>query len=96
MDWQAAPWIAGYFLGMLVISYLGAFGPGGIIGGIGIFKHWLDQGGTDDIGLGGTLLASTAWALVVYYWALSARLPESKVDEYVEEVYPSADSIAAH
>lgn len=96
MDWQAAPWIGGYFIGMLVISYLGAFGPGGIIGGIGIFKTVLDQGGTDDIGLGGTLIASTIWALVVYYWALSARLSESKVDEYVQEVYPSADSIAAH
>jgi amino acid transporter len=96
MDWQAAPWIAGYFLGMLVISYLGAFGPGGIIGGIGIFKHVLDQGGTDDIGLGGTLIAATGWALVVYYWALSARLSEAKVDEYIKEVYPSADSIASH
>jgi amino acid transporter len=96
MDWQAAPWIAGYFIGMLVISYLGSFGPGGIIGGIGIFKHWLDKGGTDDIGLGGTMAAATAWALVIYYWAIYSRLPESKVDEYVEEVYPAADSVAAH
>jgi amino acid transporter len=96
MDWQAAPWIAGYFIGMLIISYLGDFGPGGMIGGIGIFKHALDQGGTDDIGLGGTLAATAVWALVVYYWALSARLPESKVDEYVQEVYPAADAIAAH
>lgn len=96
MDWQAAPWIAGYFVGLLIISYLGDFGPGGIIGGIGIFKHVLDQGGTDDIGLGGTLGAATGWALIVYYWALSARLPESKVDEYIEDVYPSADAIAAH
>ncbi len=96
MDWQGAPWIVGYFIGMLIISYLGAFGPGGIIGGIGIFKHALDQGGTDDIGLGGTLAATAVWSLAVYYWALSARLPESKVDEYVQEVYPAADSIASH
>jgi amino acid transporter len=96
MDWQSLPWIAGFFIGMLVISYLGAFGPGGIIGGVGFFKHWLDQGGTDDIGLGGTLAATTAWALVIYYWAISSRLPESKVDEYVQEVYPSADAVASH
>jgi amino acid transporter len=97
MDWQGAPWIAGYFIGMLIISYVGDFGPGGIIGGIGIFKHWLDTGGTDKIhGLAWTLLLTVAWSLVVYYWALHSRLPESKVDEYVEEVYPAADAIASH
>jgi amino acid transporter len=96
MDWQGAPWIAGFFIGMLIISYFGAFGPGGIIGGIGVFKKVLDQGGNDDLGLVGTLALSAVWALVVYYWALYSRLPESKVDEYVQEVYPAADSVASH
>ena len=94
MDWIAAPWIAGFFIGMLVISYFGDFGPGGIIGGVGVFKHVLDHGGNDDLTLGGTLGATAAWALVCFYWAISRRLPESKVDEYVEEVYPTAG--AAH
>jgi hypothetical protein len=77
---------------MLVISYFGDFGPGGIIGGIGIFKHWLDQGGNDDLGLWGGLAASAVWSLIIYYWAISARLPQEQVDKYVEEVYPSADA----
>jgi amino acid transporter len=88
MDWQSGPWIAAYFIGMGIISYLGDFGPGGIIGGVGVFKHVLDQGGTDDIGLGGTLLAATVWALVIFYWAVRTRLPGAKVDEYVRDVYP--------
>jgi amino acid transporter len=88
MDWAAAPWIGAYFLGMLIISYFGDFGPGGIIGGIGIFKHVLDQGGNDDLGLYGTLLATAAWALIIYFWAISRRLPGDKVDEYVRHVYP--------
>jgi amino acid transporter len=88
MDWQAAPWIIAFFLGLLVISYFGDFGSGGIIGGIGIFKHVLDHGGNDDLTLSGTLIATAAWALIIFNWAIRSRLPESRVDEYVREVYP--------
>ena len=88
MDWQAAPWIIVWIIGMGVITYLSDFGPGGIIGGIGFFKHVLDQGGTDDIGLWGGIIASGLFSLIIYYWAVAACLPESKVDEYVREVYP--------
>jgi amino acid transporter len=88
MDWQAAPWIIGWIIGMGVISYLSDFGAGGIIGGIGFFKNVLDQGGTDDIGLWGGVIVSGVFSLIVYYWAISQRLPDSKVDEYVAEVYP--------
>ena len=73
---------------MGVISYLSDFGPGGIIGGIGIFKNVLVQGGTDAIGLWGGIIASAVFSLVIYYWAIARRLPEHKVDEYVREVYP--------
>ncbi len=88
MDWQSAPWIFAWIIGMGVISYLSDFGAGGIIGGIGIFKHVLDKGGTDDIGLWGGIIASGVFSLIIYVWALYTRLPESKVDEYVRDVYP--------
>ena len=88
MDWQAAPWIIGWIIGMGVISYLSDFGAGGIIGGIGFFKHVLDKGGTDAIGLWGGIIASGLFSLVVYFWAVATRLPEHKVDEYVRDVYP--------
>jgi amino acid transporter len=88
MDWQAAPWIITWIIGMGVITYLGAFGAGGIIGGIGFFKHVLDQGGTDDVGLWGGIILSGVFSLVIYYWAIAARLPDDKVDEYVRDVYP--------
>ncbi|HTW12348.1 MAG TPA: APC family permease [Solirubrobacteraceae bacterium] len=94
-DWEAAPWLLAYVLGTLVISYFGGFGAGGIIGSIGVFKHVLDHGGNNDLGLWGGLAASAAWSLVIYYWAMNSRLPESKVDEYVQDVYPSAEA-AAH
>jgi amino acid transporter len=88
MDWQAAPWIIGWIIGMGVISYLSDFGAGGIIGGIGFFKHVLDQGGTDAIGLWGGIIASGLFSLIIYFWAIATRLPEHKVDEYVRDVYP--------
>jgi len=88
MDWGAAPWIVVWLIGMGVISYLSDFGPGGAVGGIGFFKNVLDQGGTDDIGLWGGIIASAVFNLIIYFWAISARLPESKVDEYVRDVYP--------
>jgi amino acid transporter len=88
MDWEAAVWIIPYLLGMLVISYFGDFGAGGIVGGIGFFRHVLDQGGNDDLGLVGGLAAVAVWSLIIYYVAISRRLPSDKVDEYVAEVYP--------
>jgi amino acid transporter len=89
MDWGAAVWIVPYFVGMGVISYFGTFpvGGGGIIGGIGMFKTWLVNG-NNDLGLYGGLIVSAIWSLIIFYVALSRRLPESKVDEYVREVYP--------
>lgn len=94
MDWTAAAWIIPYFVGMLVISYFGTFGAGGIIGGIGPFKHVLDHGGNNDLGLIGGLLVSAAWSLTIYYLAMRLRLSEERVDEYVRDVYPPA--VAGH
>ena len=88
MDWQAAPWIITWIIGMGVISYLSAFGPGGIIGGIGFFKNVLDQGGTDDVGLWGGIIALgrvQPGHLLLGDPPASAR---GKVDEYVADVYP--------
>jgi drug/metabolite transporter (DMT)-like permease len=80
IQWRAALWIGPYLAGMLVISYFGGFGPGGIIGGIGVFAHVLDHGGNDDLGLVGGLVASAAWSLVIYRLAIALRLPGDAVD----------------
>ncbi|HTU97049.1 MAG TPA: APC family permease [Solirubrobacteraceae bacterium] len=90
MDWGAAVWIIPYFIGMGIISYfgLGTGGEaGGIIGSIGVFKTVL-VGGKDQLGVIGSLIVTVAFSLVIYYVAVSRRLPEEKVDEYVADVYP--------
>ena len=92
VDWQAAPWLAAYLIGMGLIAYFGTFGPGGILGGIGFFKNVLPDGGNNDLGLYGGLAASAGWSLVIYFWALSKRLPEAKVDEYIHDVFSAPDT----
>jgi amino acid transporter len=94
MDWQAAPWIIAWIIGMGVICYISPFDPGGIIGGIGPFKHVLDQGGNDPLSLGPnaavywSIVISGVFSLVIYFWAVATRLPPHKVDQYVRDVYP--------
>lgn len=88
VDWGAAPWVLSYLVGMGLISYFGDFGPGGILDGVGVFKHVLDHGGNDDLGLWGGLGATVGFSLIVYYWAISTRLAPAQVDRYVREVYP--------
>ncbi len=87
MDWEAGLWLFPYLVGMGVISWLGGFGHGGIIGSVGIFKHVL-VGGSDHLHLYWDLLVLTIFSLVIYFGAMHLRLPEKKVDEYVRDVYP--------
>jgi len=89
IDWGAATWIVPYFVGLLVISYFGDFGGGGIIGGIGIFKHVLDHGGNNAFGLVGGLAACAGWSLFIYRLAIAYRLEPSDVDRYVADVCPT-------
>jgi hypothetical protein len=87
---RAAPWVLAYLIGMGIISYLGDFGPGGIIGSIGIFKHVLDHGGNDtsELSLYVFIGVTIAFSLAIYYWALATRLNPEQVDHYVRDVYP--------
>jgi len=87
MDWGAAAWIFPYLIGMGIISYFGTFGAGGIIGSVGVFKTVL-VGGNNDLGLVGGLIASGGFSIIIYYLAISRRLPSEVVDRYVAEVYP--------
>jgi amino acid transporter len=90
MDWNALPWVIAYLVGMGIVSYLGDFGAGGIIGGIGIFKHVLDHGGNDtsEFSLYAWIVVVILYSLAIYYWALRTRLSPEQVDHYVREVYP--------
>lgn len=94
IDWGAVPWLLVYLIGMGVISFLGSFpgAPGvGILNGASLFGidfNTVLVGGKGHIGLYWDLLVVAIFSLVIYYWAMSMRLPEDKVDQYVRDVYP--------
>ena len=90
VDWNAAPWVLTYLIGMGIISYLGDFGAGGIIGSVGIFKHVLDRGGNDtsELSLYVWIAVVIVFSVAIYYWALASRLSPEEVDHYVRDVYP--------
>jgi amino acid transporter len=90
VDWGAAPWVLTYLVGMGIISYLGDFGAGGIIGGVGVFKHVLDHGGNDtsEFSLYAWIVAVIVFSVGIYYWAIAKRLSPEQVDHYVRDVYP--------
>ncbi|MBV8941136.1 MAG: APC family permease [Solirubrobacterales bacterium] len=89
IDWKAAWWIFPYLIGMGLISYFGQFPTpaGGILDGVGVFKTVL-VGPNFDIPFYVDLAVVAAFSLAIYYAAIHLRLPERKVDKYVEEVYP--------
>ena len=44
IEWASAWWLFPYLVGLSVVSYLGDFGSGGILGGVGPFKDVLVGG----------------------------------------------------
>jgi amino acid transporter len=87
IDWGAAIWVFPYLIGMGIISFLGGFGEGGILGGVGTFSTVL-VGGKGHIALYWDLLVLTVFSLIIYYLAIARRLEPAQVDHYVREVYP--------
>ena len=62
IDWDAALWVFPYLIGMGLISYFGQFGAGGILDGVGTFKHVL-VGGNGDIPFYWDLLVVAVFSL---------------------------------
>jgi amino acid transporter len=70
MIWSSIWWLAPYLIGLTVISYLGDFGPGGILGGVGPFHHLL-VGGRGILPLWWDLAVLTVFSLAVFAGAMA-------------------------
>lgn len=75
IEWSSARWLFPYLVGLTVVSYLGNFGRGGILGGVGPFKHVL-VGGRGVLPLWWDMACLTVLSLVVY---VSAMVQASRV-----------------
>ena len=70
IEWASARWLFPYLAGLSVVSYLGNFGNGGILGGVGPFDHFL-VGGRGVIPLWWDLGCLTALSLAVFTGAMN-------------------------
>jgi amino acid transporter len=69
IQWASAWWIFPYLIGLSLVSYLGNFGQGGILGGTGPFKHIL-VGGRGLIPLWWDMLCLGVLSLAIYVGAM--------------------------
>ena len=78
IEWASGWWLAPYLVGVSVISYLGNFGSGGILGGVGPFGDVL-VGGRGIIPLWWDLGILAAFSLATYAGAVAQgrTLPEA-------------------
>jgi amino acid transporter len=95
IDWGAAPWILTYFVGLGVISYFGTFSPGPIIAGVGPFSGvWI--GGDGRLPLWWDIGVVAVFSLIIYFWAVSTRLSEEEIDQYIGTVVVISDPELMH
>lgn len=70
IEWASAWWLFPYLIGLSVVSYLGGFGRGAVLGGVGPFRGVL-VGGRGVLPLWWDLAGLTVLALGVYWGAMS-------------------------
>lgn len=93
IDWGSAIWVIPWLVGLGVITYVGNYGQGGIIGGIGITNGvWVGADGA--LPLWWDLGVVAVWSLVIYYVAIYRRLDTARVDSYVGTVH--VEEIGSH
>ncbi len=69
LDWKSAQWLAPYLIGMGIISWLGQYSGGAVAAPVntGTIPVWWD------------MLVVALFSLVIYYWAMYARLPKEEM-----------------
>jgi amino acid transporter len=75
LDWKSAMWLPVYLIGMGVISWQGQFSGGAVAPPVN----------TDRLPFGVDMLVVVVFSLVIYYWALSVRLPKEEVMVLVDK-----------
>ncbi len=70
IDWASARWLFPYLVGLSVVSYLGDYGKGGILGGVGPF-HDVLVGGRGAIPLWWDLICLTVLGLAIFLAAMA-------------------------
>jgi len=73
LDWKSAQWLPVYLIGMGIISWQGQFSGGAVANPVN----------TNNIPFGIDLLVVVVFSLVIYFWAMAARLPTEEMQNLV-------------
>ena len=73
LDWKSAQWLPVYLIGMGLISWQGQFSGGAVAAPVN----------TNNIPFGLDMLVVAAFSLVIYFWAMAARLPTEEMADLV-------------
>jgi amino acid transporter len=87
MEWRSARWLLPYLAGLVLVSYLGNFGKGGILGGVGVFKQVL-VGGHGVIPLWWDMACLAVLSLAVYAGATAQAVAMHSVPSVAAAEYP--------
>ncbi len=73
LDWRSASWLPAYLVGMGIISWLGQYGGGAEAPPVNTntIPFWWD------------MAIVAAFSLVIYFWAMTVRLPNQEMEELV-------------
>jgi len=74
LDWRSAQWLPVYLIGMGIISWLGQFSGGAEKPPVN----------TNTIPFGVDMLVVAVFSVLIYYWAMSTKLPRAEVLNLVE------------
>jgi amino acid transporter len=79
LDWKSAQWLPVWLIGMGIISWLGQYS-----GAPSSDKHPLPPTNTNTIPFWWDMVVVAAFSLVIFYWAMAARLPRDEMQRLVE------------
>lgn len=86
LDLRHATWIAPYLVGLAVVSYLSSFDTSTKGGPFGLLL-----GPTNTLHFGYDVLAMAVVSLLVYALAMRQRLPDDRVQVYIDQVTTEAE-----
>jgi amino acid transporter len=86
LDWRSAQWLPVYLIGMGLISWQGQFSGGAVAAPVN----------TNNIPFGIDLVVVIVFSIVIYYWAMAARLPTEEMQNLVSRQSGEAVDPAPH
>jgi amino acid transporter len=88
LDWKSATWLPVYLIGMGIISWQGQYN-----GAASSDKHPLPPTSTGNLPFWWDMLVVAGFSLIIYFWAMAAKLPRAEMLNLVNRQAAHADEL---